>query len=463
MINPFGYIFILVICFVFFRSRTSKELFINFLKFELLYSIFKLNYGFFIYIGDSEIQYGDIVLGVTFVTAMIRISFIELNRRLLISCFYLFCIIGTGRLILRFNPADVQTIDINSSWDLYLRGVTGEMKSVSFSFQSILMYIRVCFFIVIILIAKSSIATIEWIQILNFLTTAAKIILIFGLIEILIKYGLGYDLNEFLQIIFGRGMATGGDETRLQGFSREPSYYALALFNIIILFIVNIKLRNRPNEKLMWLIITVLIGLNASAYSFYLVIVSSITLAIGIFSTSVGRVNIKRFSLILILGMFFLFMFGTFSLTMNSYILYRTIDALKQISQASAGTYTIGVDFGSVASRLIGIIESFKSYTVRPIIGLGLGTVYCLSGLVSILANIGLIGFIIWIRLLTVSYFKLNLLLTISLLSPILLTNDLSSLYDTAYIAIIPFLFLAVNDLPKNYPDRKNEKNYNTN
>ena len=426
MINPFGYIFILIICFVFFRSRTSKELFINFLKFELLYSIFKLNYGFFIYIGDSEIQYGDIVLGVTFVTAMIRISFIELNRRLLISCFYLFCIIGTGILILRFNPADVQTIEIDSSCDLYLRGVTySDVKmecppvTILSEAASITRYLKG---------ANKSIIDVDF---------SGRIIGIKG------KCSYEFDADI-------------GDRT-------EPSYYALALFNIIILFIVNIKLRNRPNEKLMWLIITVLIGLNASAYSFYLVIVSSITLAIGIFSTSVGRVNIKRFSLILILGMFFLFMFGTFSLTMNSYILYRTIDALKQISQASAGTYTIGVDFGSVASRLIGIIESFKSYTVRPIIGLGLGTVYCLSGLVSILANIGLIGFIIWIRLLTVSYFKLNLLLTISLLSPILLTNDLSSLYDTAYIAIIPFLFLAVNSLPINYPDRKNEKNYNTN
>ena len=62
------------------------------------------------------------------------------------------------------------------------------MTYVSFSMQSILMYVRVCFYIIILLVAKSLLNIINWIQVLKFLTAAAKVVLIFGIFEIFIKY-----------------------------------------------------------------------------------------------------------------------------------------------------------------------------------------------------------------------------------------------------------------------------------
>ncbi|MDC1532084.1 hypothetical protein N8473_05230 [Amylibacter sp.] len=401
------------------------------------------------YLGDAEIQYGDIILGITFCAAIWNLNSFNVNSKLQLNCFYLFGIVGLGIANLFFNPADVMTINFSSSWDLYLRGITDEMTYVSFSMQSILMYIRVCFFIAIILAAKSFLNTLDWMHVLRFLTNIAKILVIFGIFEIFIKYIIGYDLNEFLQLIFGRGIATGGDETRLQGISREPSIYALALFNMIILFIINIKLKIKIQETLIWLILTIAIGALASSFSFYLVMFSASAMIVGVYSTNIGKVNIKRFGLIIITSIVVIFMIGIIFLFWNSYFLYRVSDALTQMSLAFTRTYIIGLDFSSSASRLIGIFESFMSYTARPFLGLGIGTTYCVSGIVSILANIGLIGFIVWIRVLTVHYYRLNLLLIISLMLPVTLTNDLSTLYDTAYVALIPLLFIAVNGRSK--------------
>lgn len=44
----------------------------------------------------------------------------------------------------------------------------------------------------------------------------------------------------------------------------------------------------------------------------------------------------------------------------------------------------------------MGITETLKGFFERPLFGLGLGTAYCNSGIVSLLSNIGLVGTGLW-------------------------------------------------------------------
>jgi len=122
----------------------------------------------------------------------------------------------------------------------------------------------------------------------------------------------------------------------------------------------------------------------------------------------------------------------------------RFIEVFSQVEKGVYGTYVLGVDYSSEASRLIGTIESFKSYLSSPWIGLGIGTTYCVSGLVSILANTGLLGLVFWVRIIVWHYCKQkSVLLGFSALLPIAVTGSIDTMYDTSYLVLIPLLNMA--------------------
>lgn len=446
MPNPFGVALIIVIITTIIISRSSLQLFRNFLILEFIFSIFKLNYGYFFKLGGTEIQYGEIILALVFSSAALHLGVSKINRPTLFHSAVLVLVTITGIIGVWLVPADVSVIGFNNygGWDGYLRGELTNMAPVTFSMQSLLMLARVCFFVIVLVAAKSVLTRKDWLQIFELLVLVAKVMIIFGLFEILIRFALNYDLNLLLNQIFGRGISTGGALTRLQGLSREPSHYALALFNMMILFMLRMKIRNKFGNEIIWLGLILLIGTLASTFSFFIAVLSALLLFSMINSTTAGKVhvgNLAIYSLGLLLAVAgFLF----YSWSMSSGLMLRIIEAGVQAQNGLTGAYVIGEDYGSEASRIIGMIESFNSYLARPFFGLGLGTTYCVSGIISILSNVGLLGLIIWFRLLTVHYFPLsNFFLAVGLFLPITVTNDLGALYDTAYLALIPLLFIA--------------------
>lgn len=306
------------------------------------------------------------------------------------------------------------------------------------------MLIRACIFVTILVIAKSLLVKQDWIEILHVLILFAKILILFGLIEIIFRYVLNVDLNPILNQFFGRGISTGGGLTRLQGLSREPSHYALALFNMSILFLVLSKMSGNVIRNLFWFLSILLIGSLANSFSFFVCILSFLILLTTINSIQADKFSVLSFSFYTLVAGVFVFAFLLYSWFENSNLIARIFESGIQAQKSFTGSYVIGIDYGSEASRIIGMVESFRSYLARPIFGLGIGTTYCVSGIVSILANIGLLGLIIWVRLLTVHYYRLsNFFILLGLFSPVLVTNDLGALYDTSYLALIPLLHFA--------------------
>ena len=82
---------------------------------------------------------------------------------------------------------------------------------------------------------------------------------------------------SILNSIFGRGIATGESAFRLQGFSREPSFYALALYNVIVLFILKIGTTGDIVKYIYWILASILIGVISGAFSFLWVFVCCIS------------------------------------------------------------------------------------------------------------------------------------------------------------------------------------------
>jgi hypothetical protein len=448
MIHPFGFIFIgLVIAIM--SSTSLKEIFYRFFLLEAIFSVFRLNYGYFINIGSSEILYNEILIGALFILSLIVILHInKLNRALLISIIFLLITVSLGVFKLYFYPENVMTIGFNDSWDLYLRGIDDQMQYISFGMQSILMLIRVVIFSVILLAVSAIFTKSKWLEVLNILTIMAKVIILYGLVEIVIKFLFNIDTNDYLISLFGRGVSTGGDVNRLQGLSREPSYYASALFNIMVIFLIQMKINQENRTKfkkyVIWMIFVVGIGVISTAFSFFVMLATIFIIYFILFKSKNSRILIKNFFVYLVFAVIVLIIAWNMGLLLEMQFVNRFVESFVQIEKGIYGTYVLGVDYSSEASRLIGIIESFKSYLSSPLIGLGIGTTYCVSGVVSILANTGLLGLVFWVRTIVWHYCKQkSVLLGLSVLLPVTVTGGVDVMYDTSYLVLIPLLNIA--------------------
>lgn len=444
---PFGFCLIALILIVVWKNKKMEAMFKAFFVFELVLSCGRFNYGYLFILGGNEIAYNDVLLAILFILAIyviLRRGYA--NRKLFQVSVVLLLVIAVGIVRCYMNPADVVVIDYSHSWDKYFRGFSSQLTKVHYSKQSLLMYFRVIIFITIINAAKIIFKHNDWINIGNEVLKYLKISIIYGIIEIFMKFVLHVDMNTYLNWFFGKGISTGGGVTRLQGICREPSYYALALFNFILLSLIFNFINNK--KKIDWWIITaIFIGCISTSFSFLICLVAIVILWL------IMRSNIiqNRQRTLIFVAIFAISFITLFVITRNEFINYassssyevlnRIAEAILQIKKGIMGSYILGTDYSSEASRLIGGIISFKAGLSRPIFGLGLGTVYCVTGLIAIFANIGISGLVLWIYLLFgVFTTKIKRTAVLALLLPVLFCNDLYTLYDTSYILIIPLL-----------------------
>ncbi|MDD3252110.1 MAG: hypothetical protein PHV18_06085 [Lachnospiraceae bacterium] len=456
---PFSYVLIAVITYEFFSQRKLKVLFLNFFVIELVFALSRMNYGYFVHIGGSELEYNDVLLGVLFVLSiLVLIKNPRIPQKTSNISMLLLLTIFIGMLLCNIFPANVAVIDYNHSWDMYMRGFTSEMQPVAFSMQSVLMFIRVLIFVFVLNIAYLLFNEHEWVDIAKKVYKYLKGLIVYGVIEIVLKYALHINVNLYLNDFFGRGISTGGGVERLQGICREPSYYALALFNFMALStaLFYIEQNSAVKRKIRnWTIVSALIGIFTTSFSFMICIVALMLMWLYLantyssgrmFKVSIGICIVVCLAILIISSPFFL----NFAMHSNITVLERSVQSVVQIKKAFTNTLIPGEDFSSEASRLGGGVITLKAGFARPLLGLGIGTTYCVTGLICIFANIGFIGLYLWIKLLFEVYGKnVSKMMTALLLLPVLFTNDLYTLYDTAYLLLIPIISIAMKERRK--------------
>jgi hypothetical protein len=437
MVNPFSIILIIIVFYFLSTKKGFKYVFLNLFVLEIIFSLFRINVGYFLKIGNFEIQNDDVLLGVLFVMSIVVFSSSiakNIKIRQLSAAFIIIIIIGVFNLYV--FPAQVGIIAFNTgSWDLYMRGVS-ELTQPIYSMQSILMFIRVLIFLAIMVAAKDLFTRQDYILIGKRLYFFSKLFLIFGIIEFILSFVLKIDISSFLNLFFGRGLASSGDFGRLQGLSREPSYYSQALFNVIILLysLSKIDCKRQYNYKKykIWIIIAFFLGLISGSFAFILATCSLLVFfyMISNLEKRKSTFSIKPSSiLVAIFGILGITIFISF-INITDFTFYtRILESLNQLNNGVNGTYTLGDDYSSEAVRLISSTETFKATLSRPIFGLGIGTAYSVSGIISILSNIGFLGLYIWYQLISKEYYKTkNKILIIIILTPIIFTGDMYSL-----------------------------------
>lgn len=112
-------------------------------------------------------------------------------------------------------------------------------------------------------------------------------------------------------------------------------------------------------------------------------------------------------------------------LNSNNYLLKRVGISIQQLQIIVSGAGTLM--YSSESIRLSGIVYDLKLLAERPLLGFGLGSVSCNSGVVTMLVNAGILGFVAW-------YYTINRYMNIE--------KSLSEAVFSIYIVIFPSVFL---------------------
>lgn len=411
---PFSYVLIGIIIIIFYRnSKNIKDLLKELLILELVFACGRINYGSFITVNGIEFEYNDIVLGVLFfVSVIIFASGFNVKRDLLFYSFALLVVIIIGMILCQQFPAEVNVVDYDHSWDRYFRGDESQLTRVHFSTQGYLQLIRIIIFIVLLNIAGSILDFQDWKDILKTVLNFLKINIVYAILEAIMKWLLHIDSQHYLYLIFGHGRATGGSFERLQGLCREPAYFALGLFNFVLLSF----LYNRINDKPMidiWCILGIILGTISGSFTFVICLFALILLYFKLFNNELSDRQASIYSicsfLILLGSVYVIFSAPFLNFASRSSIesLNRIAESVKQFKNGLSGTYIIGQDISSETVRLVGAIITIKASLARPFFGLGIGSTYCVSGIISISSNVGFLGLFFWIEVIFSKYINL--------------------------------------------------------
>lgn len=221
--------------------------------------------------------------------------------------------------------------------------------------------------------------------------------IVIGFIDFMAKYFFGYPLLAvFNELFWGpsefqvNSLIVRSNLPLLQGFMREPYYFALSLLPGVFLIAPEINLGVK--RLLMLVVSCVLLVLTGSFAGFGIALV-----ALGLIFIAVVKEKTMVHKILFLVGLllFFAFISICFQEIIN-YYLSRCLSVLGILGKV-----------GSENIRLFSIVECLKVFAISPFWGIGIGSVKAHGLIPSILANIGIMGCLSWLFYLK-SVFRLD-------------------------------------------------------
>lgn len=438
--SPFAFALVAAIIFILLRCKGIRGQYLG--LFSLAAAVEMNNIaGFFAQIGGREIAYADVaLLAASLAGACCVISQPKLHRKQFAVSLLLVgtVLLGVGHTALW--PPAAKIIGFNSSWDRYLFGLVGKTQA-AITLQTALMAVRLILF----LLNSYLVFRLEG-DCLNraasLCKTVTKLHILFALGEICTKYLFGSNVMTGLRdFLFGVGSNTylylqqRGDGVAIFGWTREASHLPEVMFFFIVLCVLT---KDGRRQKL-WMILAAVVMAMSMAFTALLYIGCIAVLLLCVY----GRGRSRKTVFALWTGsIIFLVVCGI--LAADDYYASRLEGFIRDAELILSGKSSFSA--GAVTSakvRILGIVETWRAFCERPLFGLGLGTAYCHSGVVSLLANVGLAGTGLWI------YYcigcgntgkRVFLLFAAVLLLPNILEGKLGMLYATHVLLVIQLI-----------------------
>lgn len=407
---------------------SSKEKYLSFLVLATLMAI-AMPQGYLLKIGDTEISSLRKLSGlVCFLYGLyyILIHRLRLSQKIIARSGLLLGSLMVGILVAIVYPYTEPIIPPlpDYSWDLYTIGECTKIVAPLEIGNALRLYLGVVMFLGVVASVKVICNDDDLTTVLRKVIVYSQPLAYYGIFEFVEKNILGdltltFDINE---IVFGVGESTfthaftkGGDLYVLQGVTKEASHFILSMFVIALSILIWNKIQTvRFNKSgisvyhvylLLLIVLMILSGGFSAWWCLFILFLVYFSLRYDIYKKtlreSIPYIIVTLMVVFSVVGGV-LFFFGE----EMEYAIARTEDVLYTINVlATSGTLAaIGAEGElSTFSRLTSIFDVTASFIDRPFLGLGIGFQFALAALPTMLSDLGLLGLILWFRVLVAS------------------------------------------------------------
>ncbi len=435
--TPFSIMLCSTVLIILLRGKKVHTIFVLLLAITMTIQVCSLG-GYFIKIGSIEIDYVDVTLLLTAAFGFIA-SKNRVNGKTLILCMLLIGWVLLGLFATTFFPPKTQILPPSVSWDAYFYGRANRMTA-SVSTSSMLALIKVVLTLMV-LCFSSILGDDDFTRIRKIVITTSKIHIVWLVAEFLTKNFLHSNiLPELRNAILGLGKSTiteltlRGSAYTVYGWTREASAVPEFLFAFIAILIMSKTL----DENKWWAILGVIIMALSMSFSTIMFGAALVILYVLIYQRKLSKK--AAYSCVMLI---LLVATGIYFVLNNQYYSSRVTGFVEDFLQIVSSNNVVNGTITSSKVRLYGIIETLKALMERPFLGFGLGTTYCNSAIVMIMANIGIIGWILWLITIksTSKRYKRNALrwnigFAMFLVVPNILKGSAALLYSTSIILV---------------------------
>lgn len=343
--------------------------------------------GYFIKIGSISFSHAEVTLFIL-VVAMMASGGVSLTA----SNIALFIVVLIGWISCSLFPSDYPSVPVGVFWTF------SNAVIPAFSYSYIKYFVRLLLFFLVANQLPNHVSDDEIAVFCDFVVKIEKLILILIALEFITKNMMGSNISETLKrTVFGYittdswqnpAIFYRGGTAALSGLFFEPSAFA---WSQLMVGIIALK-SSYARKKLMVLAIIIfqLLSVSFSSALTVLCLVSFIVFENSVIG-GIAFAVVSLFALLLFISIGE--QAGADTLVGYYYNrVFQSLDTLKILQSNSS------INEMQQEMRLVAIAESLKSFAKRPLFGVGLGANYSYSLIPTALANIGLIGFTVWMN-----------------------------------------------------------------
>lgn len=406
-ITPIGFFFLIIIVCV---LRNKKNLFENLFILCLMTQLF-VDIGFVAKIGETYIKYTGFVESILIIYCVCNAKKIDKrnNRKwqLLILSYVL------SILLLITFPSNVLVTPPGTHWDYFY---SGEISLVHprFNFGVVTMTIKFLLYSLIVLYTYSVWTSEDYVRMLRKLSKIINIFIILGIFEFIFKNF--FDGNalwgDMLKIMFGvrdesmvayYGRVRGG-LYELNLFTTEASHYAYILFLVILIkFAYNIAI-NKKVKLDVPIYVSMALALLSTSFSALLFLAGFVAICLiyrwEVFKPKSRKKEQWAFIGVVAVCVPWALVSITKQVETEGAVLFRLTNLLNNFNDYMALDQQIDFkgDDPSSQVRLFSVLQSLNAFVSRPLFGHSLSIISCHGAATMFIADVGIIGLILWIR-----------------------------------------------------------------
>lgn len=421
---PFALIVVFVVILIFLLSRTKRAVYFNLLIFYCFLDISFLQGVFIFGLADSNLSFARVV-GIVFSFYAIYYAWathIRIHSGIMLFGVLFLFLASIGTIYEILDPYTGEIL-VDGDWDSFVAGQAVMSKPILLVNDVIKAYVKLGLFVFNVFVFKTIVRDKDLIRILHVILRLSYLVVAFGFVEYIMKNVLEmpFDLYYGLDFFFGGQDSAKavipyirGDSYNLVGFTRESSHFVVSLYCFSGMYLLYQKIRRTYLGKGVFILavsrlyfpaivaLMILSGGATAILALFILGVLYIALRFNLYRMAGKSIALSLFGLLFLLYSGYLAL-DYVSQDPSSYFGQRVNLTMNVLETLMSGTFMMpaGIAYDSSFPRFLSIIETFRNYVDRPLVGLGMSVQIAHDTTVVLLSDVGLLGVLAWIVFVT--------------------------------------------------------------